>query len=314
MKSYVLKLDQRINNWVTQFNKFCIEIASKNYFTNVYGFSRSLLAIGTLLTLISNDSHILFPEHLFSKFKLGHFLENINLFFLLGYDNIWIAELIAIVILLSVVIGVYPRITGILHWWISFSFFTAGIIVDGGDQVTSVITLLLIPVTLLDSRKNHWYKPKENNQKKNFIAFVVFVIIELQVAIIYLLAGIEKPFKVPEWVDGTAVYYWLNHNVFGTSEFLLKLLNPLMDYSTFISAMTWGTIIFEISLFGLFFMNREKRHKFLKLGIAFHLMIILFHGLVSFFFAMAAALTLYLVSKDFSFNLQRDKFFKLNKT
>ncbi len=307
MKSLESKPNKGINKALLDFNTRCESIASKNYFTNVYGFGRTALAFGTLITLLFNGKQILFPAHLFNKVEFGHFVEEINLFFLLGYENLFIARIIGIVILILVISGYRPRITGILHWWVSFSFFQAAVIVDGGDQATAVLTLLLIPITLLDSRKNHWSKSNNVSKYKNFIAYVMFLIIELQVAVIYLLAGIEKPFKVTEWVDGTAVYYWLNHNIFGTSEFLLSILNPLMNSSFFVSAMTWGTIIFELSLFGIFFMDREKRSKFLKFAILFHFTIILFHGLMSFFFAMLGALVLYLIKKDSHLNLNLNR-------
>jgi len=309
----MLKSQQLINIQLSAFYNYCEGIASKNYFTNVYSLARTLLAIGTILTLMFNDTHVLFPEHLFHKMKFGHFLEDINLFYLLGYENIWVSKVISITILMIVASGYYPRITGVLHWWVSFSFFTSGIILDGGDQITSVLTLLLVPITLLDNRKNHWQASKNENKHKNFIAFIVFLVIELQVAILYLQASIEKPYKVQEWVDGTAVYYWINHNVFGTFDLLLKWLNPLMDNSIFVSMLTWGTILFELSLFGAFFMLRNRRVKLLKFALAFHFMIIIFHGLPSFFFAMSGALILYLVPKNWEFSISRKKFLSLNK-
>lgn len=305
MKSPILKLQQLIKSQIESFTVKCDDIASKNYFTNVYGLGRSLLAMGTMLTFIFNDSFMLFPDHLFNKTNFGHFLQDINLFFLLGYENIWISKLISIAILLVVISGFYPRITGVLHWWVSFSFFTSGIILDGGDQITSVLTLLLIPITLLDGRKNHWQVNSINNRYKNFTAYIVFIIVELQVAILYLQASIEKPYKVQEWVDGTAVYYWLNHNVFGAPDAFLLWFNPILDNPIFLSFLTWGAIIFELSLFGAFFMTRNRRVKFLKFAIAFHFSIIIFHGLPSFFFAMAGALILYLVPKDYALKFSK---------
>ncbi|MGX1023366.1 sporulation-delaying protein SdpB family protein [Psychroflexus sp. MBR-150] len=302
MKLLILKSKTFNAYFLKVFYKKCDKIASRNYFTNVYGIARSLLAVGTLLTLLLNDTHILFPEHLFHKIKYNNFLESINLFFVLGYEYIWIGKVISILILVLVISGFYPRITGFFHWWISFSFFSSGVILDGGDQITTVLTLFLIPITLLDSRKNHWVMKYNSNKYKNFLAYIVFLIIELQVAILYLQASIEKPYKVQEWADGTAIYYWLNHNVFGTYGILLKWLNPLLDIPLFITIFNWGPIIFELSLFGAFFMIRKRRVMFLPFAIIFHFLIIIFHGLPSFFFAMSGALFLYLVPKNCNFS------------
>lgn len=276
----------------------CEEIAGKNYYTNTYSVARALLAIGTLITLLFNNKYVLFPEHLYRSNELLYFVKDYNLFFIVGYENIWIAKSIAIVVLFSVIAGIYPRVTGILHWYISFCFLNASTLVDGGDQITAVIAFLLIPITLMDNRTNHWSKEVIKSKYKNFAAYCIFVVIELQMAIVYLQAGIEKPYKVSEWLDGTAFYYWANNNVFGSSDFVLSILNPILEIPFFVSLMTWGVVLFEISLFGMFFVDREKRKKFLKYALMFHIFIILFHGLISFFFAMAGGLIIYLLPKD----------------
>ena len=38
-------------------------------------------------------------------------------------------------------------ITAIPHWWISWSFITSVTVQDGGDQITAVLSLLLVPVS-----------------------------------------------------------------------------------------------------------------------------------------------------------------------
>jgi antimicrobial peptide system SdpB family protein len=289
----------------------CSEIANKNYFTNVYSYGRTLLAIGTLITLLFSNKYVLFPEHLYKSDELLYFFKDYNLFFIFGYDGIWIAKSISILILSLVILGVYPRITGLLHWYVSFCFLNSCSLVDGGDQITAVMTFLLIPVTLLDNRSNHWSKEIIKSKYKNFTAYCLFVVMELQMAVVYLQAGIEKPYKVAEWLDGTAFYYWLNNNVFGGNDVVLAIFNPILKIPFFVSLMTWGVILFELSLFGLFFMDREKRRRFLKYALLFHFFIILFHGLISFFFAMAGGLFLYLLPKDrninFNFFTTKDK-------
>ncbi|NBL65068.1 hypothetical protein GV828_07635 [Flavobacterium sp. NST-5] len=295
MKSYVLKL-----------KKICDRIAAKKVYNFPYAIARSVLAMSLLVTIGLSSKEVLFPEHLYSHSDIMYYLREYNLFFLFGYEHLWISQLMAISIMLIVISGYIPRITGILHWWVAASFIHSSMLIDGGDQIVAVLTFLLLPVTLMDNRINHW-RGTISSPYKNFAAFCTFCLMELQVAIVYLQAGIEKPYKSEEWADGTAFYYWINHNVFGASDYLKYLLNPLLSNGFFVTAFTWGTIIFEILLFGLLFSSRKRRSSFLKYALIFHLMIILFHGLVSFFFAMAGALILYLVPKD----LNKEAFFKI---
>jgi len=267
-------------------------------FTVIYGFARTLLAISLLVTLLFNDIESLYAEHLFNIATPDYGIFRINLFFAFPYGNLWIPKLISICILIVVISGYLPQITGILHWWVSYSFFNSAIIVDGGDQINSVLAFLLIPVTLLDNRMNHWSPAKQNsNPYKNLLAWGCFLLMELQGAVLYLQAGIEKPYKVSEWRDGSAIYYWLNHNMFGTNEFFLNLLNPLLTNSFFAFTINWAVIAFELTLFGAFFMPPKRRVLLLPIALCFHFLILVLHGLFSFFFSVAGLLIIYLYNR-----------------
>lgn len=271
-------------------------ISNKTIQTPVYGFARSLLAIGTLINFVFNNETVLFdPEINFSNRFVKTIFDDINIFFLFGFEYLFITRIVSIIILIIVVWGIYPRFTGVLHWWVSFSWFQAGALVEGGDQITAVITFLLIPITILDKRKNHWYKTKETkNYILNYISVLFFFLIQLQVCFLYFHAAVEKMYKVSEWVDGTAVYYFFKDPVFGYPD----LMNPLMSIfieSKFVFFISWGTILFELLLAGAFFMSVNKKKFLYPFGVFFHLLIWFIFGLSSFFFAMAGALTLYLI-------------------
>jgi len=56
--------------------------------------------------------------------------------------------------------------------------------------------------------------------------------------------------------------------------------------------------LLELFLFSCMFIHNKKVKRFAwYLGITFHLGIIFIHGLISFFFSMLGALTLYLITK-----------------
>ncbi|PJJ59213.1 sporulation-delaying protein SdpB family protein [Hymenobacter chitinivorans] len=271
--------------------------ASVNPFTWVYGLGRSLIALGTLITLLLSSPAVLFDQQLFGKMSLDASLESFNIFFLFGFEHLNYAYALSIVVLLVVISGVFPRYTGILHWIVTYSFFQSGSIVEGGDQIGSIITMLLVPVTLLDGRKNHWINvPQANpNYYANFIARGALALIALQMAVLYFHAGIEKMYKLDEWKNGTAVYYFFNDPLFGYPDWMHSIMASALTNAYIVTSLTWGTMIFEVSLFGALFMAPQQRKKLIWLAVGFHLGIALIFGLVSFFCAMAGGLVLYMI-------------------
>lgn len=291
MFTILTKLGQSVWSWVEGINPW----------TNVYGVARTLLALGTSLTLIFNESGILFrPGSGMPNFPV---CQGVGIFGIFCNFNPYLetARWISVVILLIVASGWRPRYTAFFHWWISFSLQTSAITVDGGDQVTAVLTFLLLPIALTDKRKWHWQSiPKEEKQQNlnslkslfpRLIALMASVAIRVQVAIIYFHAATAK-IAVPEWIDGTILYYWFTDSMTGLPNWL-GFLNIIFT-TRLVALATWSALILEILLFMALVMPKKKWGIFLFLGIGFHLLIALTMGLISFGLAMAAALILYL--------------------
>jgi antimicrobial peptide system SdpB family protein len=176
--------------------------------------------------------------------------------------------------------------------------------VDGGDQVSVVLTLLLLPVTETDSRK--WHCQNSHQQAphwRTLVALLALIAVRVQVAGIYLHAALGK-LGVQEWVDGTALYYWFIHPDFGAVRPLWYLLEPLLRHGPILALMTWSVIIFELSLFMALVMPKRVWGYFLVAGLLFHGGIAAIHGLISFSLAMAGALVLYLrpIERPFQFD------------
>ncbi|MBL6663105.1 MAG: hypothetical protein ISP71_03275 [Flavobacteriales bacterium] len=270
-----------------------------------YNIGRSVLALGTVLTLLFNSNYVLFGlEITYST----NFVYDYNLFYLLRHHLIY-AKIISIVILFWVILGFYPRITGVLHWYITFSFFLSCDIIDGGDHIASNLTLLLIPITLMDNRINHWYSDTKKNIPKKVVSDIFFLLISVQVCVIYLHAFVGKLF-VEEWVNGTAVYYWFTHNFFGVNPKLLKLTVYLCSNNFIVTFITWGTLALEFFLSACILLHRKNNNRYLfyVMGILFHTSIAFIHGLISFYFTMFAALTLYLIPANLSIDVKTLKF------
>jgi antimicrobial peptide system SdpB family protein len=268
-----------------------------------YGLARSLLALATLCTFVFNSTELLFYPTVdevggpVCTQALG-----INLFCLLK-EHLGLARVLTIVILLVVIAGWKPRYTGILHWWVCYSWVNSSLLVDGGDHVNAVLTLLLIPVTVTDHRRWHWSPVAETTSGSTgsrispLVAFFSLKVIRIQVAAIYLHAAFAKC-AVPEWQNGTALYYWFTDPTFGVTPWLEPLILPLILHPFSVALLTWGTILFEFLLFAGLLAKKAYRPLMLFVGIGFHMMIALIHGLVTFGLSMSGALLFYLGSPE----------------
>ncbi|MBK7885302.1 MAG: hypothetical protein IPJ81_17100 [Chitinophagaceae bacterium] len=275
-----------------------MSLQNESFYT--FQVTRSLLAFATLFTLLFSSSSSLFTHKFFNTMKLNDALLNkINLFNLVGYEYLYISKIICIIILLLVITGYFHKIISVLHWYISFSLYSSLTIVDGGDQIASIITLLLIPIALCDNRKNTWGMVQSKTGDNSLLFFVsnsFLTVIQLQIAIIYLNSGIAKVF-IGDWQNGSAYYYWFTHSAFGAPGYLKYLFEGLLSNPIIVALITWGTIIFEIMLFGgLFSSNKNFKNLMFKIGITFHLLIFIIHGLFSFGLIMIGCLYIYLKS------------------
>jgi antimicrobial peptide system SdpB family protein len=272
----------------------------KNVFTNVYGLARSLMALGTLATLLLTDPHSYFNDMFF---KIGPPSGTIfpNFFYLFGQENLYVAVGVASLILLWVISGYLPQITGILHAWIIYSFFTGSIIIEGGDQISQIIAILLIPITLFDKRINHWSNKDfflyERPKAIAYFCYSTIVIIQVQMSILYLFAGADK-LHVNEWVEGSAFYYWFNNRPFGANNVVHFIFDPLITNHYLSPLVNWGVIVLELFLFAAIFMREQQKITLFYFAVTFHFMIVVVHGLSSFFLAMAGGLILYLLPVD----------------
>jgi len=122
-------------------------------------------------------------------------------------------------------------------------------------------------------------------------------------------AAIAK-LSVEQWVDGTAIYYWMNHRDFGLPSHLF-FLSFLFENHITLPLFTYLSIIVESMLALGLFATRPIKKSLLLLGLLFHLFIALTFGLISFFFSMAAALVVYLRPWDDDFKLMTFWFDKI---
>jgi antimicrobial peptide system SdpB family protein len=281
----------------------------KHPWTNVYGTARTVLALGLLWTLTADGIDILFQP---SGFRATHEISpyyRLSLFHLLAGSpaQLELARWISVAALGLVASGWRPRLTAPLHWWIAFSFAVSTTVAEGGDQIHAILALLILPIALTDSRRSHWseWSPdplRTASHVKEVIASSAMTMIRLQVAVIYFHAAVAK-LAVGEWENGTAVYYWFTHPVYGMTGWVRTLALPVLEHPVGVVVLTWGVVLLEVVLAAALVMAPRHRAPLLVLGLVFHAGIVVAHGLFSFFFAMAGALILYLRPADVPFRL-----------
>lgn len=261
--------------------------------SNVYGACRSLIALSTLLTLLGNGTDTLFVK-LTPTFEVPQ-CSGVGAagVFCAMPNHLTLARIIAIVILLVTASGWRPRITGLLHLWVTMSVALDTTLTDGGDQLSYAMAFILLPVTLADPRKWHWQPAVEPERPVvKVLAASAIVLARAQVAGLYFHAAAGK-YATTEWNNGTALYYILEEPVYGAPSWQRALLRPVLVHATG-PLLTWSVIILEFALAAAFFARRKYWTPLLVLGIALHVGIALTQGLVSFSIAMCGGLLLLL--------------------
>ncbi|HET6583613.1 MAG TPA: sporulation-delaying protein SdpB family protein [Nannocystaceae bacterium] len=281
-----------LNDAVCRFHRWIVAV---NPWTNVYGVARSLIAGASALTLATNDSSALFMRA--SGMAAAPRCEDLGaagLYCLI--PSLDLVRWVAIAVLLVTASGWRPRWTAIPHWYVTWSYFASATILDGGDQIASILTLLMVPIALGDRRRWHWQAPATapaHGPLATSAALAGILLVRVQVALVYAEAAVGK-LRVDEWRNGTATYYYLLDPVFGVADWLRPAMEAVLFSAAGVIALTWGTIALEAALFAGLIAARPYRAVLLPLGIAFHLGIALFQGLPSFSLTMVAALILYL--------------------
>ncbi|MBT2543464.1 hypothetical protein J7E99_22875 [Streptomyces sp. ISL-44] len=265
-----------------------------------YGLARTLLALGTLGTLAFSDSATLFREvATVGQYPLCRGVTGAGAFCLVSPDHFEAVRWACCLILVVAASGWRPRFTAIPHAYVAFSVFTGISIPDGGDQVTWILTLLLVLVAVGDPRRWHWQpqQPQVSEGSRRgtwaLIGVSAITLARIQMSVIYFQSCVAK-LPHAEWADGSALYYWINNYAFGAPGWLRPALNMVAENPVGVAALTWGPLVLEIALAAALLMPQKVRWALLPAGMLFHLGIAVVMGLWSFAFAMWAGLLLLL--------------------
>lgn len=263
-----------------------------------YQIGRACLALCSILTLAFNPDYVLFPVNN-GTISLNNDPYNIFLLFENISCGIWVSN----IILILVIIGIYPRITSILHVWVTYSITTSVLVIEGGDQIVFQISAYLLPLCLTDNRFNAWFIGKRKKMLSVYLGYLSYSLIIFQMFLIYFFAGMGKIGSIV-WQEGTAAYYWFNYPGFGASYIISDILSSLLKNPWLVSSFTWGTIILELLLAILIISLNKKYSKLIFLtSFFFHFLIAGIFGLISFLFAMLGGIIL--AAQPFKLNLSQ---------
>jgi antimicrobial peptide system SdpB family protein len=259
--------------------------------TTAVALARSLLASAELTVLLASPDRILFgagPDA--SPGTLCSGIGAASLWCLAGTGSrsCFAGQIIAVTILGAVLAGLWPRWFCIPHWYVAFSLALRMVPINGGEEGAQILTLLLVPICLGDTRWCHWQKPDRPMAPAwRGCAYAGQVLLRCQIMIIYLDAALSK-FAVPGWRSGTAVPILLNDPQFGLPLGVRPIIEHLLTPAWVGVPVTWSVLVLEVSIAVTMLFGARVRRIGLALAICLHSAIILAMGLFSFGLIMIA--------------------------
>lgn len=268
---------------------------SSSPFSPILGLVRSILALSLLLTLVFNSTSTLFKPVSGRKDIIDCSGDNhLTIFCILNpnnYDSLIMMKFVAIILLIIIMIGYFPQVLGIIHFYIAYSVQHTMSIVDGGEQATLMMTFWLMLISLFDNRLNHWEQPKQKLDFNKAVGWAFILTLKIQISYLYLNSAVTK-MKNKEWLDGTAVYYYLNDNIYGLPSLFYNFFKFILE-TPMIGFVTWGTLILQLVISASIFASRRVKQIVFYFALLMHEIFALFIGLISFSIVMLAVLIFY---------------------
>ena len=215
----------------------------------------------------------------------------------LFFEIIYIA---AIGVAVAYTLGWWPRLLGMLHWWMIWSLQERNpFITDGGDNIMRIVLLFLVLVntgahfSVAGGRRSLLRLPLLARQALAVVHNVGVLLILAQVSMLYLSTGLYKAMG-ELWQNGTALYYILRVEEFswpGVAEFIYR--NPYL-----VVFGTYGTVLFEVLFLPSLF-NRWLRYAMIAAGTLFHIGISTIMGLVTFGWSMLSIYPLLVTDTEY---------------
>lgn len=177
-------------------------------------------------------------------------------------------------------------VSTILLFWYALNYYRVHFALAYGADIV-LVSLIFLSIGL--SVYPFW-KQRAGFQKLLFNG--TSFIIKIQIAIIYLLSGVDKLYA-PAWRSGEAIRYMTSLDYLFNPGLVGAF--PTTPWLNFI--LSWVVILFEI-LFPILIWNNRFRLWLLALGTVFHLAIVLLLSLIDFGFIMIISYIIFLQDSD----------------
>ncbi|CAB0575632.1 Sporulation-delaying protein SdpB [Corynebacterium diphtheriae] len=254
------------------------------YWSPLQGAGRSLIAAAQITVLIFTPASRLSPDSVLADESRCQGIRAINAYCIWNGNEQTVSYVFAF-ILFIVIVGYFPFIISLVHFYITICLSGFITVPDGGDFVAIPATMALVLLGLSDRRLNHWHAVKAQDSFLGFrsgIGVAAAWCLRFQVSYIYLNAAVAKLFP-EEWQTGAAFYYVTKSEMFGVSSWLEKPIDFMVQFSLVTIIFTWGTILFEASVSLIFIFGSKRLRSIAVIAcIVFHIGIALLIGIVSF--------------------------------
>lgn len=285
------------NNISAAWNKFFFEPKPVEGMALFRIFWCLILLVNALLYIPNiNDFYgphaILSFETVKTQFNYLH----LNIFNMLpvSYEMVYAVIGIYIVALLSALVGYHTRISLIISYICLISLHHRNIwLLSSAEMIMRSMTIFLIcspcgNALSIDSLRGE-RNPKFKQEK--YWAPWALRLIQIQTSVIYVWTVWHK-IKGDAWFDGSAVYYATR-----LQDFYNFPVPFLLDSPLFLTLLTWGTVVLEVSL-GTLVWVKEFRRPVIIAGMLFHVGIEYAMSIPFFEIIMLALLMLYFTPEE----------------
>lgn len=267
--------------------------------------AHSTLAASTILTLLFTRQEFLLHHAGDAQGPICLGATRFGGFCVLETDH---ASLILLLLAVPVVFGIAPFYTGWLHVYAAFSLANNTFGVEGGDQLAVnlgiLFTLAQQPTVLQGFRR---VKAENHSRISAIRTNVMLAAAVFQMGFVYFEGGVAKLYE-KDWAEGTALWYWVQNPGFTSNAQLQNNLMNILQFGPVVAAVTWGSILLEVSLAIVFWTSQSRRirQSYFALGLLFHLLIAIVIGLFTFGLVMVSGLLLLLHKRNYLRDLVED--------
>lgn len=260
--------------------------------SRVVGVGRSLIALAQISVLVFTPAAYLFVPVGGEAISIDcrSLPQQASAYCLVDSSQRQLMTWVLLVLLLVVASGLLPRVTPLVHFWVSLSINSSISLPDGGEVVAQVCTFFLILVCINDRRTWHWQAPRNDASTSVFqgVAWAGHWGLRLQLFYVYLNSSLAKVSVAP-WQEGTATYYVARMENFGAAGLFADAVIWSTSLALFALATAWGAILVESTIAICHLLRGVRQIYALVLCVAIHGMIIMQLGIVSFGLVMVGA-------------------------